>query len=72
VYGVPDAVLGEAVAAAVVPGTGAGVSANDVIVHCKARLAGHKVPKHVQFLAALPKYQSGKVNKQALKKTAPA
>ena len=37
---------------------------------CKGRLAVHKVPKAIRFLDELPKYQSGKVNKPALRKMA--
>ncbi len=69
VFGVPDPVLGEAIVAVVVPQVGALVEDRMVIDHCKARLAVHKVPKFVRFMAELPKYQSGKVIKQMLKET---
>ncbi len=36
--------------------------------HCKQRLAGYKVPKHFQFIDALPRNASGKVEKNQLKK----
>jgi len=34
--------------------------------HCKRLMATHKAPKFVQFVDTLPKYQSGKINKQLL------
>lgn len=70
VFGVPDPVLGEAVIAVVVPRDGAPLEERVLIDYCKARLAGHKVPKRIRFMAELPKYQSGKVSKQLLKETA--
>ncbi|MEZ5358241.1 MAG: class I adenylate-forming enzyme family protein [Candidatus Zixiibacteriota bacterium] len=66
VFSVPDDILGEAIKAVVVCRSGQEIEAKVVQNHCKAELAVHKVPKYVEFIAELPKYQSGKVNKQAL------
>lgn len=38
----------------------------DLIGHCRMHLAAHKVPRRIQFVAALPKTASGKINKSAL------
>jgi fatty-acyl-CoA synthase len=65
VIGVPDDEWGEVGAAFVVP-DGA-LSADAVTAHCRERLAGYKVPKHVRLLDELPLGDSGKVDKAALR-----
>jgi acyl-CoA synthetase (AMP-forming)/AMP-acid ligase II len=70
VFGVPDDVFGEAIKAAVVLKPGEKAGAKDIQSWCQKRLAAFKVPKEVEFLDALPKYQSGKVNKLELKNRA--
>jgi fatty-acyl-CoA synthase len=55
VVGVPDETWGEAVAAAIVLRDGATLDADAVIAHVRAHLAGFKKPKHVCFLAELPR-----------------
>lgn len=67
VIGMPDARWGEVGMALVVPRAGATLDAEAVIAHCKARLAGYKVPRHVRFLDALPRTPSGKVEKHKLR-----
>ena len=66
VISVKDDILGEAIKAVIVCKPGQTCEAKQIQNHCKAGLAVHKVPKHIEFMDALPKYQSGKVNKQAL------
>lgn len=66
VISVGDDILGEAIKAYVVLKDGQSVEAKEIQDFCKAGLAMHKVPKFVEFVDELPKYQSGKVNKQAL------
>lgn len=68
VVGVPDALYGEAVAAFVQPRPGARLSADSVIEHCRARLAGYKKPRHVVFVDSLPRNSLGKVLKSELRK----
>lgn len=67
VFGVPHPRWVEAVTAVVVPRPGAELSADDVVVHCRGRLAGYKVPKYVVIAEALPKNPSGKVLKRQLR-----
>jgi fatty-acyl-CoA synthase len=55
VVGVPDPHWGEAVVAAVVLRDGAALTPEDVVEHVRRHLAGYKKPRHVCFLAALPR-----------------
>lgn len=66
VVGVPDDTLGEALKAVVVLSNDQTADAKAVQDHCRIKLGPTKVPKHVLFTDALPRYQSGKVNKLAL------
>jgi acyl-CoA synthetase (AMP-forming)/AMP-acid ligase II len=61
VVGVPDAVLGQAIKAVVVPAEGHSLEARDVIAHCARRLENFMVPKHVEFRSELPKTATGKI-----------
>ena len=66
VVGLPDDTWGERVTAAVVARPGHALGADEVIGHCRARLAGYKCPKEVAVLDALPRNPMGKVQKFAL------
>ncbi len=68
VVGRPDERWGEAVTAIVVlePDT-ADVDSSALRTHCRARLAAYKVPKQVEFAAALPRNSMGKVQKFLLR-----
>ncbi len=57
----------EAVVAAVVVKPGATLAPQDVVDHCRARLAGFKTPKYVVVTEALPKNPSGKILKRQLR-----
>jgi fatty-acyl-CoA synthase len=65
--GVPDPKYGETVMAFVVPRPGATLGAEDVSAHCRAHLAGYKIPRRVEFREALPRNASGKVLKTELR-----
>ncbi|OBF28999.1 long-chain fatty acid--CoA ligase [Mycobacterium sp. ACS1612] len=67
VIGVPDPRWGEAVKAVVVPAAGVAVSAADLIGYARARLAGFKLPKSVDFVETLPRTASGKLLKRTLR-----
>ena len=43
----------------------------DVIEHCRASLAGYKVPRHVYFKSELPKTAVGKILRRALREGLP-
>ncbi len=67
VIGVPDTRWGERVHAVIVLRPGADVSADELSAHVRARLAGYKVPKTVEFVDDLPKNVTGKVLKRELR-----
>lgn len=66
VVGVPDADLGEAIVAAVVPAAGAKLRADDLTDLARKSLAPHKIPARVVFLTDIPRTGPGKVKKRAL------
>ena len=67
VIGKPDERLGEEVVAVVALRAGASLSADDIIAHCRERLAAYKYPREIRFVAELPKGPSGKILKAALR-----
>jgi fatty-acyl-CoA synthase len=67
VFGVPHPVWVEAVVATVVTRDGATPTADELITHCRAHLAGFKTPKQIYFVDALPKNPSGKLLKRELR-----
>jgi long-chain acyl-CoA synthetase len=66
VAGIPHDVLGEDIAAFVVPKPGVTVTAEDLDAHCRDRLADYKCPRRFTFLEALPRNATGKVLKREL------
>jgi len=70
VVGKPDERLGEVGLAFVVTRPGSGLSAQDVIAHCRERLANFKVPREVAFVGQLPRNAGGKVLKRELRERA--
>jgi long-chain acyl-CoA synthetase len=68
VVGVSDSTWGEAVAAVIVLEDGAVVSEAELLTHCRASLAGYKVPKHVRFdTEPLPRTATGKLLRRELR-----
>ena len=73
VYGVPDDVLGEAVAASVTPAAGGvRLTATRIQRHCLEHLEAFMVPTIVDIRDALPTTTNGKVSRRALRTDAPA
>ena len=66
VIGIPDEKWGELVTALVVT-DGSTVTADDLIAHCRASLAGYKCPKRVEFVEVLPRTATGKLQKFKLR-----
>ncbi|WP_369207430.1 FadD3 family acyl-CoA ligase [Streptomyces sp. PU-14G] len=67
VIGVPDPRLGEVGKAFAVRHPGATVTADDLIAWSRREMANYKVPRDVEFVAALPRNASGKVVKTRLR-----
>lgn len=67
VFGIPDDDMGESLAAAVEPMPGVTLGAAEIQQWLRQRLASYKVPKRVDFHAALPRQDSGKIFKRQLR-----
>jgi long-chain acyl-CoA synthetase len=66
VGGIPDEYQGKAVKAWVVLGPGQQVTPIELRTYCRKKLAGYKVPKHIEFTDNLPKTMVGKVLRREL------
>lgn len=67
VVGVPDERMGEVAAAYVVLRPDATLAATEFLAWCRDNMANYKVPRTVQFVAALPTTASGKVRRFELR-----
>jgi long-chain acyl-CoA synthetase len=67
VFGIPDPEFGEALGAAVQLQADTPVSAEQVGAFLQQRLAGYKVPKVVEFVAQMPREDTGKIFKRKLR-----
>jgi long-chain acyl-CoA synthetase len=68
VVSAPDPKWGERVQAVVVLKQGQQATPEELIGHCRGRLAGYKCPKGVDFWDALPKTPIGKILRKDIKK----
>lgn len=66
VFAVPDARLGEEIAAAVVRRDGQESTTRELQDFAASRLADFKVPRHILFVGELPKSETGKLRRNAL------
>ena len=67
VYGVPDPLWGEALAAAAVLKPGQHATPQALLEFARSQLAGFKLPKQLAIVDSLPKTASGKVRKTELR-----
>lgn len=67
VIGVPDPKWGESGAAFVVLNKDCHTSVEELKSACRQQLAKFKVPQHIRFVEGLPKNDTGKINRQALR-----
>ena len=67
VLGLKDERKGEIVKAFVVLKPGEAVTEDQLLLHCRERLALYKVPKSIEFRTELPKGPTGKVLRRSLK-----
>ncbi|GAA1845904.1 AMP-binding protein [Actinomadura bangladeshensis] len=65
VLGVPDPVWEQSVKAVVVLAAGATLTEDEVVAHCRERIASYKKPRHVVFAADLPR-KDGRVDRDEL------
>ena len=65
--GLPDDKWGETVTAVIVTRPGTSLTLDQVQAHCRAHLAGFKVPRRLVLQTELPRNPSGKVLKRALR-----
>ena len=66
VFGIPDEVRGQEIAAVVIRVHGGTVTPEEIIQYAKERIAPFKYPRFVEFLDAFPLNSSGKVLKREL------
>ena len=67
VVGITDQRWGEVPKAFIVCRDGYQLGEDEIIAHCRSRLAGFKTPKVVQLVSALPRNPTGKVLKRELR-----
>jgi long-chain acyl-CoA synthetase len=67
VLGMPHPELGEDVAAFVTLRPGASATPDDLVAHCRDRLAAFKYPRRLTVLDSLPKGATGKILKSQLR-----
>ena len=67
VFGIPDEEFGEQICAVLQPRPGFALDEGAVKAELRKTLAGYKVPRTVQFSAALPREDSGKIFKRKLR-----
>jgi 3-oxocholest-4-en-26-oate---CoA ligase len=67
VVGVPDAKWGEMVVALVQANDGAKIESDELALHCRATLAGYKVPKQFISLESLQRSPAGKADYKLLR-----
>ena len=67
VFGIPDEEFGELICAHIEPQPGASLDAASVRAWLGQHVANYKVPKVVEFAAALPREDSGKIFKRKLR-----
>ena len=69
VIGVPDDKWGEMVTAIVVVAEGEQVTEEEIIAHCRGKIAGYKIPKRVEFRDELARTATGKIQKFKLRES---
>ncbi len=67
VIGIPDEKWGETVKAVVVLKPGAHATVEELIDYARSRIAGYKIPRSIDFIAALPRNPSGKILRRELR-----
>ncbi|MCB2051204.1 MAG: AMP-binding protein, partial [Novosphingobium sp.] len=68
VFGVADDKYGEEICAWVIAKAGQTITPEDVIAHCKGRIAHYKVPRYVKIVEAFAMTVTGKAQKFEMRK----
>jgi O-succinylbenzoic acid--CoA ligase len=69
VVGMPHPTWGQIPVAVVQRRPGTNASADEIIAHCAARLAGYKVPKAIHWRESLPRNAAGKLLRRVLRES---
>jgi long-chain acyl-CoA synthetase len=67
VVGIPDEYRGETVKAVVSLKAGASATPDELIEHCRARMAAYKYPRRLEIIDELPKTVTGKILRRELR-----
>ena len=67
VTGIQNEILGESIAAFIVPAHGVDVDANEILARCVERLPKFKIPSHLVTVSDLPRSSATKVRRRELK-----
>ncbi|MEM9350709.1 MAG: AMP-binding protein [Pseudomonadota bacterium] len=67
VFGIPDDMSGESVAAVIEPVTGQGLDVEDLTAFLRSRIATYMVPRHIEQRQDFPRDEAGKVKKRELR-----
>jgi fatty-acyl-CoA synthase len=68
VFGVSDEKFGEEVCAWVIVRAGEALGPEDIVAHCKGRIAHYKVPRHIRVVEAFAMTVTGKAQKFEMRK----
>jgi len=66
VVGLPDKIRGEKIKAYIILAEGASLTREEILAHCRERLAAYKVPRMIEFRRSLPKTMAGKTMRRML------
>ena len=67
VIGIPSERWGETPLALIVPREGAAPTQDEIVQHCRANMAGFKIPRQIEFVETLPRTATGKLKKFELR-----
>jgi long-chain acyl-CoA synthetase len=67
VFGIPDDEYGEALMAHVVLESAGRLDAASIIADLRIRIAGYKVPRHIEVVDSLPRDDNGKIARRKIR-----